>query len=141
MKLALDANIVIYAVERNSQYHEIAFDLLQSAPVKSYELHISELTFLEVLSRSDLSDSEAKDFYETVRRIATVNWPIDSNVLLKAAELRRKHKALKTPDAIHLATAIMHKCDYFVTNDAALIKLNLQGLKISNLRDIKRLAP
>lgn len=137
MKLALDANVVIYAIEYNSPPHQQAFDLLQNAPIKGYETQVSELTFLEALSRPDLTNTEAREFYETVRRIASVNWPIDTSVLLKAAELRRTH-IVKTPDAIHLATAILHGADYFVTNDNRLIKLKkVSGLKIISLGGIK----
>jgi predicted nucleic acid-binding protein len=40
-----------------------------------------------------------------------------------AAQIRGKH-GLKTPDAIQWATAMLHKVDYFLTND--------QGFKIVN---------
>jgi predicted nucleic acid-binding protein len=34
--------------------------------------------------------------------------------------LDAKCRKLKVPDCIHLATAIEHKCDLFLTNDVAL---------------------
>ena len=37
----------------------------------------------------------------------------------RAAELRAKYR-FKTPDAIHLAAAIEHGCDRFLTNDVKL---------------------
>jgi len=36
-------------------------------------------------------------------------------------------KKLLTPDAIHLATAIIHKADFFLTLDNKLLNLNGDG--------------
>ena len=38
----------------------------------------------------------------------------------EAAQLRADFNALKTPDALHLATALPHNCDQFWTNDTRL---------------------
>ena len=35
----------------------------------------------------------------------------------KAAQLRAAFSSLKTPDSLHLATALRHNCDEFWTND------------------------
>jgi predicted nucleic acid-binding protein len=43
--------------------------------------------------------------------------PITEDVLREAARLRALIPGLKTPDAIHAATALMHGCVMFVTND------------------------
>ena len=45
--------------------------------------------------------------------------PLD--VYQTAAQLRAQH-GLKTPDALHLATARHHRCDQFWTNDDRLWK-------------------
>jgi predicted nucleic acid-binding protein len=42
---------------------------------------------------------------------------LTDEVFLLAAQLRAASRALKTPDAIHLAAAIHHGCDEFWTND------------------------
>lgn len=42
---------------------------------------------------------------------------IDLPVLERAAALRLAHRGLRTPDAIHAATAIAAGCRLFVTND------------------------
>jgi len=51
--------------------------------------------------------------------------PVTSNVFTEAARLRADHPTLKTPDAIHLATALYHRCNEFWTNDERLAKLGL----------------
>jgi len=38
-------------------------------------------------------------------------------ILTRAAELRAAHTALKLPDAIHAATALLDGCTTFLTND------------------------
>ena len=41
----------------------------------------------------------------------------------QAAQLRASHPKLKTPDALHLATALHHGCAEFWTNDLELAKI------------------
>lgn len=44
---------------------------------------------------------------------------VDSQIAYEAARLRAVHR-LRTPDALHLATALSTGCDAFLTNDFAL---------------------
>ena len=44
---------------------------------------------------------------------------VSAGVLERATELRARH-GFKTPDAIHLATALVQAVDVFVTGDTAL---------------------
>jgi predicted nucleic acid-binding protein len=50
--------------------------------------------------------------------------PITRDVLEQAAHLRAKYKGLRTPDAIHLASAMTRHCGAFVTNDVKLKIVN-----------------
>ena len=43
--------------------------------------------------------------------------PISRDILHEAARLRANISGLKTPDAIHAATALLHGCTLFVSND------------------------
>lgn len=45
--------------------------------------------------------------------------PVTTAVFDRAAELRAHHN-IRTPDAIHLAAALIHGCDEFWTNDDRL---------------------
>jgi predicted nucleic acid-binding protein len=51
--------------------------------------------------------------------------PIERNILVVATKLRVKYK-LKTPDAIHAATAQSIGCNRFITNDKGF--RNIAGL-------------
>jgi predicted nucleic acid-binding protein len=44
---------------------------------------------------------------------------MDEKVYIMAAEIRARF-GIKTPDALHLATAQTHKCEAFWTNDNRL---------------------
>jgi len=46
--------------------------------------------------------------------------PVERDVFRRAARLRADFTGLKTPDAIHLATALYHNSDEFWTNDSRL---------------------
>ena len=46
-----------------------------------------------------------------------------SKIFNQAAKLRADFTGLKTPDALHMATAVYHNCDEFWTNDNRLDKI------------------
>ena len=51
--------------------------------------------------------------------IITIIIPISQQVIDEATQLRAKY-GFRTPDAIHLAAAIVSGCDTFLTNDNRL---------------------
>lgn len=59
--------------------------------------------------------------------------PISQSVLKQAANLRARTK-LKTPDAIHAATALSANCSQFLTNDQGF--RNVPGLPVIILSEI-----
>ena len=50
--------------------------------------------------------------------------PLTSDVFEKATELRAEYH-VKTPDAIHLAAALVGDCDIFLTNDLRLNRVDV----------------
>jgi predicted nucleic acid-binding protein len=59
--------------------------------------------------------------------------PISRQILEAAAQIRAA-SGLKTPDAIHAATALIEGCTLFVTNDAAF--RSIPGLNVAILSEI-----
>jgi predicted nucleic acid-binding protein len=55
--------------------------------------------------------------------------PVSRDILEESAQLRAITK-LKLPDAIHLATALGHQCDSFLTNDDVFKSLNLTQVRM-----------
>ena len=109
-----DANIALYTING----HPVCVPLWQTAQQGSISVVSSELTLLEILvTPIRLNDP--------VKLTSTLNFwnrpsasllPITQDILREAARLRALFN-LKTPDALHAATAILHGCALFVTND------------------------
>ncbi len=59
-----------------------------------------------------------QDFFKVQTRLS-----MPANVFQNAAQLRADFSSLKTPDALHLSTALHHNCDEFWTNDNRLEKI------------------
>ena len=62
--------------------------------------------------------------------------PLSWEVMDKAAEMRRRHFSLRTPDSIQLATAEVTKSPLFLTNDRKLKKLSIKNLTISLVKEL-----
>jgi len=117
--VAVDANIVIYTVEKHPLYSPILRPLWESVAADRLVVVISELILLETLVgpyRAGLSQLAADyESFLSFRGIRLV--PISPAILRAAAELRGKIPKLRSPDAIHAATAIQQSAACFLTND------------------------
>lgn len=89
----------------------------------------SVVSFTEVLEAGQ--DHVIKGFYSLFDRPNVVAIAVDTVVAKLAGEIRKQHK-IKTPDAIHLASAIHYGVAEFHTLDDKLIKLgsDLAGRKL-----------
>ncbi len=111
----LDSCIVIYLVEE----HPLYCSPLEAALQPNEIYCISPLVEMECLvlpikrQRHDLIE-KFKNFFTTQRRLS-----MPQAIFHHAADLRAHH-GLKTPDALHLATARHHDCSGFWTNDDRL---------------------
>jgi predicted nucleic acid-binding protein len=115
----LDANPIIYTVEKHPLYGPLLQPLWQAAQAKTVEVVSSDLVLMEVLVGPLKSgDTALEKAYEqallgTDLRLLPVTHP----VLREAARLRATTR-LRAPDALHAATAREAGCVLFVTNDA-----------------------
>jgi predicted nucleic acid-binding protein len=115
----LDANPIIYTVEQHPIYGPLLQPLWQAARAKTIEVVSSELALLEALvgpfktGNTILERAYEQALLGTELRLL----PITQVVLREAAHLRAATR-LKTPDALHAATARQAGCVLFVTNDA-----------------------
>ncbi|NES25651.1 MAG: type II toxin-antitoxin system VapC family toxin [Symploca sp. SIO3E6] len=86
------------------------------------EVLTSELTLMEVLVipiRN--SDTFLTDAYERLLQSPQIQLvSIEPLILREAARLRAVTPSLRTPDAIHVATAMTSECSQFLTNDQRL---------------------
>lgn len=124
----LDACVVIYWVEEHSVYAPcIEQWVLKAAPAP---LAISPLTMTEALVLPYRQNHIALiQKYEAFFANSLI-LPLTDAVFINAARLRANHSGLKTPDALHLATAQYHGCSSLWTNDNRLER-TMQGYTVN----------
>jgi predicted nucleic acid-binding protein len=132
----VDANSVIYRVESLEPYSSASSPLWEALQAGSCQVVSSELTLLEVLVKP-LRDGNLA-LAAVYRRIllatnGLVCLAIDQEILELAGRIRADHR-LKTPDAIHAATAIRSGATLFLTNDADF--RGVPGLNVALLGEI-----
>ena len=120
-RIYLDTCIVIYLIEKHPVFSgKIEKRILG---LTNYELCFSPLVEMECLVMPfRLKDEPLKELYENFFDAQTC-LPVSSEVFQKAAQLRADFTGLKTPDALHLSTALHHNCDEFWTSDNRLDKI------------------
>ena len=127
----IDANAAIYAVERIEPYASLLYPLWLEASAGRVTVVTSELTWLETLTKPIRDGNAALELlfrsFLTSRELQLV--PATLDTWERAARIRSV--GLKTPDALHAATAIGVQCDQFLTNDAAFARV--QGLPVTIL--------
>lgn len=135
-KVALDSMTFIYHFDRVEPYFAHTTELFTKAQHGDYEIITSLISVIETLSPTAYRHSpelikEINIYFKEAHylHIVDVTWDIAQ----EAARLRREYKYLRTPDAIQLATAIVHNADLFVTNDMKLKNFSLPGLTIQAL--------
>jgi predicted nucleic acid-binding protein len=116
----LDTNIFIFALEAYPEYVSALTSLFAAIDDGKIKAVTSELTLAEVLIKP-MMDNNAdlqKVYKETLRSSEVFSvMPVNRQILIEAARLRAESETLRLPDAIHLATARVHHCTFFLTND------------------------
>jgi uncharacterized protein len=132
-KVYLDSCIAIYLVEEHSTYCAGIEEALANLNGMVCYSPLTELECLVLplrLKRHDIIEKFYR-FFELNMQLS-----IPDSVYREATRLRAEHR-LKTPDALHLATARFHNCSELWTNDdrlagvAAGTALNVVGEKSS----------
>ncbi len=134
-RVYLDTAPIIYSVEKHADYWQILVSLWQLLKSGEIEVITSELTLLETLVQPIRENNQILiSAYETLLTKTEIELhPITLNVLRESAKLRAAEN-LKTPDAIHAATATAANCQYLLTNDPAFKRI--QTLNVIILSDL-----
>ena len=130
-----DTAPIIYSVEKHDDYWHLLLPLWQLLGSGEIRIVTSELTLLECLVQPIKQNNQSLiTAYETLLTKTEIElFPVSSNILREAANLRARQN-LKTPDAIHSATAQAANCAYLLTNDSAFRRLSkLQVIILSEL--------
>lgn len=121
MRIYFDSCILIYRIERRAPWAQRVDERLAAHEAEAHVAVITELTRLECRVRPlarGLTDM-LRDYGAFFARPNLLWQQCDRSVFDLAAELRARH-GLKTPDALHLAAALIARCDEFWTNDKRL---------------------
>lgn len=116
----LDSSVVLDVIDPAATRHSQIDAALRSFPPS--EFRVSDLVRLECLvhalrTNDPVRLADLRAFFASVIALA-----LDSPIFDKAAGLRAAYPPLKTPDALHLSTALHHGCTEFWTNDLDLVK-------------------
>jgi len=121
MIVYLDSNVVIYAVEHHPTFGPTALARLATIQAAGDSFMISDLTRMECLvlpfRNSDTVLEASFDAFFNQRGTQVV--AITRAVCEQAARIRAAFP-FKQMDSLHLAAAVVHGADVFLTNDARL---------------------
>lgn len=114
----LDAGVIIGYLDDNDGHHEAAHEALRDARDRNDRLVLPASAFAEVLVGPSSDGSKAVAVVrELVKRVPIHIEPLDTEVAVAAADLRARHRSLKLPDALVIATARHLDADHLVTTD------------------------
>jgi len=117
----LDTNAIIYLTEGNPDFKASIEGLFVEIERADARLVTSELTFTEVLVMPfRVGNDELVAAYERLLDAFIEPIPLRRQELFLAAKLRATTPKLRTPDSLHLATAILIGADVFVSGDAGI---------------------
>jgi predicted nucleic acid-binding protein len=114
----VDVQILIYSVEKHPDYGPLLRPLWQAVQSGGLEVVSSELALMEALTGPlKLNDTALASDYERLFQIGVRLLPITQPILRQTAHLRATVSGLRTPDALHAATAMLANCALLLTND------------------------
>lgn len=126
----LDANCFIYSVEEIEPYRTLLEPVWRRGGIVT-----SDLTLLEVLVKPlQAADVARQNTYRELLAAPEVErLPLTTEVLEQAARLRAA-TGIKTPDAIHAASALLRNASLLLSNDKGFQKI--PALSFIYLRDL-----
>ncbi len=127
----VDANSVIYAVEKIEPYRSFLAPLWPAAQAGQVSIVTSELTWLETLVKPLCDGNTTLELLFRAFLMAREVELIPTTLLLWEQAARLRALGLKTPDALHAATGLAVGCALFLTNDAAFSRV--PGLPVTIL--------
>jgi len=114
----LDAGVVIGFLDAQDAHHEAAHTSLREARDRNDRLVLPASAFAEVLVGPSRKGGDAvAAVRDLVERVPVEIAPLDADVAIAAADLRARHRSLKLPDALVIATAAHLDADHLLTTD------------------------
>jgi predicted nucleic acid-binding protein len=123
-KVALDTSPFIYLWAQDSTYQPAIAELFLHLESHSCLITVSAIVLTELL----VKHYERKDVKQIQNILTYCNLPfvevnpVTSRIAISAAFLRAKYR-FKTPDSLHIASALESRAEVFICNDKALKKV------------------
>ena len=122
-RVAIDSSVFIYYAEAHPRFGPPAREIFVLCETGKKKIFASTLAITEILTGyRKKKEIEAEDIFWKIARVLSPNLvflPATVAVADTAADLRVRYN-LRTPDALHLASAIQAEAGCFITNDRKL---------------------
>ncbi|NPV68436.1 MAG: type II toxin-antitoxin system VapC family toxin [Anaerolineae bacterium] len=137
-QLYIETAPLIYYVELNPDYTARMDAIVAAIETASIEAVSSVITLVEVLSHPmKVGDQrliqEYRDILVNSGEFRLV--PVTARIAEYAAEMRARYN-LRTPDALHVSSAVLTGCDAFLTNDAGLERVTEIRILVLNALEL-----
>lgn len=125
MRIYCDTNVIIRVVEGPDEATRPFISVVEDAAQVGLVLLTSELSLSELLVKplKDRDEALAATYAALISGGGSggfETFPVNRDVLVRAAEVRVRKPSLKLPDAIHVATAELTRCDWLASGDDRL---------------------
>ena len=116
--IGLDSNVFIYQVEEHPRYVSLTNEVF-SMLERGITAVTSTITMTELLVPAYRNNNEEQvdEFYALFSRYPNLEWIAPTLMIADTAAKLRAANNLRTPDALHAATAIHCNATGFITND------------------------
>lgn len=132
--IAYDTNVLIYALENTGEWAGAAQTVVREGERDGAVLSV--LVWQELMTGAILKGGGLDSLIaEALRRLGATKFvPVSQSICQRAIALTKQFgRQVYGYDAICLATALDHRATEFVTNDKALLGLQIDGLDIRGL--------
>ncbi len=123
--VALDTVVLVYFLERHPRFYPLARAVFSRIEEGRLSAVMSSLVLTELLvpAYREAQPSTAERLLAVLQSFPHLKMiPLSCEIAALAARVRACH-GLRTPDAIHVATALHEQCSGLVTNDHALLRV------------------
>jgi len=114
----LDAGVIIGFLDAHDAHHAAARSALHDARARNDRLAIPASALAEILVGPSRKGAAGVGVVrDLVDRVPLDVEPLDAEIAIAAAAIRARHRSLKLPDALVIATAGHLDADHLITTD------------------------
>lgn len=124
-RIFFDTAPIIYFLDKSPLYFEKMKQFFYKTANENSQFYTSVITDMEYVVEPYREDNEQKinNYYAFQNFLDMKKIDINTEIASYAGMLRGKYDFLKGLDSLQIAAAHFYDCDYFVTNDKALLQV------------------